>query len=72
MPVTLTQKTDQFLGQVSRPYMSKIGHMYFGWKESETFDSKHFPSGIAFPLKDEFKIDYIWESQDSHWQVELK
>jgi len=52
--------------------MAKIGNIYLGGKESEIPDSEHFPSGIAFPLKSESVIDYIWESQDSHWQVELK
>lgn len=52
--------------------MAKIGNIYLGGKESETPDSEHFPSGIAFPLKYESGIDYIWESQDFRWQVELK
>jgi hypothetical protein len=52
--------------------MAKIGNVYLGGKESETPDSENFPSGIAFPLKCESEIDYIWESQDSGWQVELK
>lgn len=52
--------------------MAKIGNIYLGGKESETPDSENFPSGITFPLKCESEIDYIWESQDSGWQVELK
>ncbi len=52
--------------------MAKIGNMWLGGKEPEAPNSEHFPSGIAFPVKCESKIDYIWESQDSHWQVELK
>jgi hypothetical protein len=52
--------------------MAKIGNIYLGGKETETPDSEHFPSGIAFPLKRESEIDYIWEYQDSRWQVELK
>lgn len=60
------------MGQVRKLDMAKIGNIYLGGKESEAPDSEHFPSGIAFSLKSESKIDYIWESQDSHWQVELK
>lgn len=56
----------------NKTYMAKIGNIYLGGKELETPDSEHFPSGIAFPLKDEAEIDYIWESDDSRWQVELK
>jgi len=52
--------------------MAKIGNVYLGGKESETPNSENFPSGIAFPLKCESEINYIWESQDSGWQVELK
>ena len=52
--------------------MTKIGNIYLGGKESETPNSEHFPSGIAFSLKCESEIDYIWESQNSRWQVELK
>lgn len=52
--------------------MAKIGNIYLGGKESETPNSEHFPSGIAFPLKCEPEIDYIWESQNSRWQVELR
>lgn len=52
--------------------MAKTGNIYLGGKESETPNSEHFPSGIAFPLKCESEIDYIRESQDSHWQVEIK
>ncbi len=52
--------------------MAKIGNIYLGGKESEIPDSKHFLSGIAFPLKCEPEIDYIWEPQNHHWQVELK
>jgi len=52
--------------------MANIGNIYLGGKELEAPDSEHFPSGIAFPLRGESEIDYIWESQDSHWQVELK
>ena len=52
--------------------MAKIGNIYIGGKDAETPVSGHFPSGIAFLLKNEAEIDYIWESQDSHWQVELK
>ena len=52
--------------------MAKIGNIYLGGKESETPNSEHFLSGIAFPLKCESEIDYIWESQNSCWQVELK
>ncbi len=52
--------------------MAKIGNIYLGGKEEGTPNSGHFLSGIAFPLKDEPEVDYIWESQDSHWQVELQ
>lgn len=52
--------------------MAKIGNIHLGGKESETADSEHFASGITFPLRSESEIDYMWESQDSHWQVELK
>lgn len=52
--------------------MAKIGSIYLGGRESEAPNLKNFPSGIAFPLKCESGIDYIWESQDSCWQVELK
>ena len=52
--------------------MAKIGNIYLGGKESGIPDSEHFLSGIAFPLKCESEIDYIWESQDHRWQVELK
>ena len=52
--------------------MAKIGNMWLGGKEPEAPNSEHFPSGVAFPVKCESKIDYIWDSQDSHWQVELK
>jgi hypothetical protein len=52
--------------------MAKIGNIYLGGKEPKTPDSEHFLSRIAFPLKSESEIDYIWESQDSHWQVEIK
>lgn len=52
--------------------MAKIGNIYLGGKETEIPNSGYFLSGLALPLKDEPKIDYIWESQDSRWQVELK
>jgi hypothetical protein len=52
--------------------MAKIGNIYLGGKESVEPTSEHFPSGIAFLLKCESAIDYIWESQNSDWQVELK
>lgn len=54
--------------------MAKIGDIWLGGKEPEAPNSEHFPSGIAFFLlvKGKSKIDYIWESQDSQWQVELK
>jgi len=52
--------------------MARIGNVYLGGKESETPSSENFPSGIAFPLKGDCEIDYIWESQDLSWQVELK
>jgi hypothetical protein len=52
--------------------MAKIGNIYLGGKESIEPTSEHFPSGIAFLLKCDSEIDYIWESQDSDWQVELK
>ncbi|MFC2032443.1 hypothetical protein ACFLUS_03655 [Chloroflexota bacterium] len=52
--------------------MAKIGNIHLGGKELETPNSEHFSSGIAFPLKCESEIDYIWESQNSRWQVELK
>ena len=52
--------------------MTRIGNIYLGGKELGTPNSKNFPSGIAFPLKCESEIDYIWMSQDLSWQVELK
>jgi hypothetical protein len=52
--------------------MAKIGNIYLGGKERETPSLEHFPSGITFTLRYESEIDYIWESHDSHWQVELK
>jgi len=52
--------------------MAKIGNIYLGEKEEGIPDSEHFPSGLAFPLKSESEIDYILESQDSRWQVELQ
>jgi hypothetical protein len=52
--------------------MANIGSIYLGGKRPKTPNSEYFPSGIAFPLKRETEIDYEWESQDSHWQVELK
>jgi hypothetical protein len=52
--------------------MAKIGDIYLGGRESATPDLERFLSGIAFPLKNEPQIDYIWQSQDSRWQVELR
>jgi hypothetical protein len=52
--------------------MAKIGNIYLGGKREGIPNSEHFPSGLALPLKSESEINYIWESQDSRWQVELQ
>ena len=52
--------------------MASIGDICLGGRESGTPTARHFPSGIAFLLKRESEIDYVWASQDLSWQVELK
>lgn len=52
--------------------MAKLGSIYLGGKELPQLAPGHFPSGIAFPLKDKSETSQIWHSDDSKWQVELK
>jgi len=52
--------------------LAQLGSIYLGGKELPQLVPEHFPSGIAFPLKDESKTSLIWHSNDSKWQVELK
>lgn len=52
--------------------MASIGNLYIGGKDTTEPDMHQFQSGIAFPLKDRSEVDYIWNPEDSGWQVELK
>lgn len=52
--------------------MARIGDIHIGGKEPDTPSAELFPSGLAFALKSTYKADYLWESDDSNWQVELK
>ncbi len=48
--------------------MASIGIISLGGRNSEKGD---FPSGIALHLTTASKIDYLWESKDRLWQVQL-
>jgi len=48
--------------------MASIGIISLGGRNSEEGD---FPSGIAFHLITASKIDFLWESKDRIWQVQL-
>lgn len=52
--------------------MAKIGDLYIGGEETLAQGLEAFPSGIAFPIQGKPEIDYIWDSDNSEWQVELK
>ncbi len=52
--------------------MAKIGDIFIGGKEPDTVNKEYYPCGIAFLLRSEATIDYIYKSQDSRWQVEIK
>jgi len=52
--------------------MAKIGELFLGGKEPGIPGSEQYICGIAFPLNQDVDIDFIWESLDSSWNVELK
>jgi hypothetical protein len=52
--------------------MAKVGTIYLGGKDPDILTSEHSSCGIAFLLKSETEIDYIYYSQDCLWQVEIK
>lgn len=52
--------------------MAKLGGILLGGTEPTVTNSEQFSSGIGFPLETESEIDFLWESSDSRWQVEIK
>lgn len=52
--------------------MAKIGAIYLGGSDFSQGEPEHFSGGIAFQLKSKSKINHIWSSDDSNWEVEIK